>query len=120
MLKEYFSIEITAEGNLIGLPMVIRDYVPCMDKLPLFFLRLGTEVDWESEIGCFDSLARELAILYSLDAPINQSDRADYIWKVEHLLFPSFKTHFSAPVKLKSYVTQVANLTDLYKIFERC
>lgn len=120
MLKEYFSIEINEEGELIGLPMIIRDYVPCMDKLPLFFLRLGSEVDWETELGCFDSLTRELAILYSLDSPLNQSDKSDYFWKVEHLIFPSFKTHFIAPEKLKNFITQVANLTDLYKIFERC
>lgn len=119
MLKEYFSLEITEGGDLIGLPMVIRDYVPCIDKLPLFFLRLGTEVDWETELGCFDSLARELAILYSLDAPF-QSDKEHYLWTVQHLIFPSFKTHFAAPAKLEHYVTQVANLTDLYKIFERC
>ncbi|KAG2195568.1 hypothetical protein INT47_001315 [Mucor saturninus] len=120
MLKEYFSLEITDQGNLIVLPMVIRDYVPCMDKLPLLFLRLGTEVDWETEIGCFDSLSRELAMFYSLDAPLNKSNKDEYRWKVQHLVFPAFKTHFAAPIKLKPYVTQVANLTDLYKIFERC
>ncbi|GAA5809620.1 hypothetical protein MFLAVUS_003031 [Mucor flavus] len=120
MLKEYYSMEITEDGKLTALPMILRDYTPCMDKLPLFFLRLGTEVEWETELGCFDSLTRELAILYSLDAPLNQSDKTDYFWKIEHLIFPSFKTHFIAPAKLKNYVVQVANLTDLYKIFERC
>lgn len=122
MLMEYFSMEVSKDGNLVALPMIIQNYVPCMDKLPLFLLRLGTEVDWETEKGCFDTFSRELAIFYSADSQINlnQSEKQDYLWNVEHLLFPSFKTHYSAPTKLKSYVTQLANLTDLYKIFERC
>lgn len=120
MLKIYFSMKISPEGYLLSLPLILRGYIPCMDKLPLFLLRLGTEVDWTEEQSCFDLFSRELAIFYSLDAPINQSEHDDYIDKVEHIIFPSFKTHFSAPTKLKPYVTQLANLNDLYKIFERC
>ncbi|CAO3612028.1 unnamed protein product [Mucor hiemalis] len=120
MLEVYFSVKISPEGYLVSLPLILRGYIPCLDKLPLFLLRLGTEVDWTEEQNCFDTFSRELAIFYSLDAPINQSDHDDYIEKVEHIIFPSFKTHFSAPTKLKPYVTQLANLNDLYKIFERC
>ncbi|KAI7898874.1 histidine kinase-like ATPase [Cokeromyces recurvatus] len=120
MLKEYFSMEISNEGNLIGLPMLIKDYVPCMDKLPLFLLRLGTEVNWESEKECFDTFSRELALFYSAEAPCNSNEHEDYLWKVQHFIFPAFKTHFVAPMGLKDYVTALANLTDLYKIFERC
>ncbi|KAK4520142.1 uncharacterized protein ATC70_008273 [Mucor velutinosus] len=116
MLTEYFSLDVSADGNLISLPMIIKDYVPSMNKLPLFLLRLGTEVNWESEKDCFHTLAKELAIFYSAEPPLNQDD----LWKVQHYIFPSFKTHFSAPTTLKKHITQLANLTDLYKIFERC
>lgn len=116
MLIEYFSLGISADGNLISLPMIIRDYVPCLDKLPLFLLRLGTEVNWESEKDCFSTFAKELAIFYSAEPPLNSDD----LWKVQHFIFPCFKTHFSAPTALKKQITQLANLTDLYKIFERC
>lgn len=115
MLLEYYSLEISKDGNLIALPMLIKDYVPNMDKLPLFLLRLGTEVDWESEKDCFRTLSRELATFYSAD-----DNKEDYLWKIQHRIFPCFKTYFAAPVNLKEYVTPLANLADLYKIFERC
>ncbi|KAI8374834.1 DNA mismatch repair protein Mlh1 [Blakeslea trispora] len=118
MLQEYFSFTISPEGELNGIPMVIRDYVPSMEKLPLFLLRLGTEVNWEHEKECFHTLSREIAIFYSAEPPM--TDKEGYLWKVQHLVFPCFKTRFSAPTTLKTFVTQLANLADLYKIFERC
>lgn len=120
MLLEYFSMEITTDGNLVTLPLILRGYIPSMDKLPLFLLRLGTEVDWLHEQQCFDTFSRELAIFYSLDPPINEADHTDYLQTVEHVIFPSFKSNFFPSQKLKEYVTQLANLNDLYKIFERC
>ncbi|KAI8973504.1 DNA mismatch repair protein hexB [Mycotypha africana] len=120
MLHEYFSFEISAEGDLLALPMIIRDYIPSMDKLPVFLLRLGTEVDWESEKQCFYTLSKELALFYSAEPPLRSEEREDYLWKVQHLIFPCFKTHFVAPSSLKEFVTPLANLADLYKIFERC
>ncbi|KAI8372670.1 histidine kinase-like ATPase [Choanephora cucurbitarum] len=118
MLQEYFSLTLSPEGQLVAIPMLIRDYIPCMEKLPLFLLRLGTEVDWEHEKECFHTLSREIAIFYSAEPPM--TDKEGYLWKVQHLVFPCFKTRFSAPTKLKTFVTQLANLADLYKIFERC
>jgi DNA mismatch repair protein MLH1 len=44
MLHEYFSLRVSSKGELLSLPMLIKNYVPTMDKLPLFLLRLGTEV----------------------------------------------------------------------------
>ncbi|MEE6525186.1 hypothetical protein FKM82_025038, partial [Ascaphus truei] len=44
MLKDYFSLEIDEEGNLTGLPLLIDNYVPPMEGLPMFILRLATEV----------------------------------------------------------------------------
>lgn len=43
-------------------------------------------------------------------------------WKVEHIIFKAFRTLFS-PLKKFSEdgtVLQIANLPDLYKVFERC
>jgi DNA mismatch repair protein MLH1 len=44
MLKEYFNIQIDDDGNLVGLPLLIDNYVPDIDALATFILRLGTEV----------------------------------------------------------------------------
>ncbi|KAG1176717.1 hypothetical protein G6F70_003085 [Rhizopus microsporus] len=120
MLKEYFSMTISPDGLLLGLPMMVKDYVPCMDKLPLFLLRLGTEVDWESEKKCFETFSRELAIFYCADPLKDDQERERFLYQVQHYLFPCFKTHFIATNVLQSHVYPLANLTDLYKIFERC
>ena len=44
MLKDYFSLEIDEEGNLTGLPLLIDNYIPLLEGLPMFILRLATEV----------------------------------------------------------------------------
>jgi len=51
-----------------------------------------------------------------------KAEIARYKWQVEHLIFPTLKSQFIA---LKSaaengHVLQIANLPDLYRIFERC
>uniref|UniRef100_A0A452TJP2 DNA mismatch repair protein MLH1 n=1 Tax=Ursus maritimus TaxID=29073 RepID=A0A452TJP2_URSMA len=66
MLADYFSLEIDEEGNLIGLPLLIDNYVPPLEGLPIFILRLATEVNWDEEKECFESLSKECAIFYSI------------------------------------------------------
>ncbi len=44
MLQEYFSLGISEEGLVETLPMLLRDYTPNLDKLPLFLMRLGPQV----------------------------------------------------------------------------
>ncbi|CAO3590269.1 unnamed protein product [Absidia cylindrospora] len=132
MLKDYFSITVTPDGQLTTLPMLLRRYIPTLDKLPMFLLRLGTEVDWEDEQGCLDTFSRELAIFYSAEPPLPLPDHQDeykkrhdrYLWQIQHVLFPGMKNHFVAPKSIvrdgSSYIIQLASLSDLYKIFERC
>ncbi|CAO3698529.1 unnamed protein product [Rhizopus stolonifer] len=120
MLEEYFSVSISSKGLLQTLPMMIKNYVPSMDKLPLFLLRLGTEVDWDDEKNCFDTFSRELAIFYCADPLLDDKEKQKFLNQVQHYIFPCFKSHFSATNVLKPHVSQLANLTDLYKIFERC
>lgn len=44
MLQEYFSITIQ-QGQLLTIPLLLDDgYRLCMDKLPMFLLRLALEV----------------------------------------------------------------------------
>lgn len=44
MLNEYFSFNINSRGELESLPLLLRDYTPNLDKLPLFLMRLGPQV----------------------------------------------------------------------------
>jgi len=46
MLKEYFEMEVNEKGELVSLPLILKGYLPNLDKLPMFLLRLGTEVNF--------------------------------------------------------------------------
>jgi DNA mismatch repair protein MLH1 len=65
MLEEYFSMVIDDQGKLLAFPLVLDNYVPDFGSLPMLIVRLATDVDWEKEQECFDSLCRELASFYS-------------------------------------------------------
>lgn len=148
MLAEYFSLEISAEGELLSLPLLVKGYVPSMAKLPRFLLRLGPYVDWSGEKACFHSFLRELAAWYtpeSLPTPPSKKttsmasgeggespqkeveEDADIATRrrqvnraVENILFPAFKARLVATRGLSKAVIEVANLKGLYRVFERC
>uniref|UniRef100_A0A8C3K7T3 DNA mismatch repair protein MLH1 n=1 Tax=Calidris pygmaea TaxID=425635 RepID=A0A8C3K7T3_9CHAR len=129
MLKDYFSLEIDEEGNLVGLPLLIDNYVPPLEGLPMFILRLATEVNWDEEKECFESLSKELAMFYSIRKQYiidenEDSDSASTTWKwtVEHVLYKAFRNHLLPPKHFTEdgNILQLANLPDLYKVFERC
>ncbi|NXV78660.1 MLH1 protein, partial [Atlantisia rogersi] len=136
MLKDYFSLEIDEEGNLTGLPLLIDNYVPPLEGLPMFILRLATEVNWDEEKECFESLSKELAMFYSIrkqylideaNLTSSQNEESDsgsttWKWTVEHVLYKAFRTHLLPPKHFTEdgNILQLANLPDLYKVFERC
>ncbi|XP_050747408.1 DNA mismatch repair protein Mlh1 isoform X1 [Gymnogyps californianus] len=105
MLKDYFSLEID-------------------------------EVNWDEEKECFESLSKELAMFYSIrkqyiidEANLTNSQNEDsdsgsttWKWTVEHVLYKAFRTHLLPPKHFTEdgNILQLANLPDLYKVFERC
>lgn len=125
MLEDYFSMEIDLEGNLHTVPMLLENFEPDMDGLPMFILRLATEVDWDEEKICFDSFAKETSQFYSVKksmfVPAEDSDK-NWKWKTEHVVFPALRTLLYPPSTMAkdSSILQIANLPDLYKVFERC
>ncbi|XP_073337330.1 DNA mismatch repair protein Mlh1 [Pagrus major] len=131
MLEDYFSMEIDQDGNLTGLPLLLDNYTPVMEGLPLLILRLATEVNWDDEKECFRDFSRECSMFYSirkqyiLEAEPGEEQDAEansWRWKVEHIIFKAFRTLFSPPKSFSEdgTVLQIANLPDLYKVFERC
>ncbi|KAL2911869.1 DNA mismatch repair protein Mlh1 [Polyrhizophydium stewartii] len=149
MLLEYFSIQVDGDGLLGALPVLMRDYVPNMDKLPEFVLRLGSHVNWDEERPCFQSIAEELAVFYEVEAPLADElaasqaatsqppvqaslaslapravdpDTAEYRRVIEHVVFPHIKRYMigTKAMLADKLVTQIADLPDLYKVFERC
>ena len=65
MLKEYFNLSISPNGELLTLPLLLKGYTPSLAKLPRFLMRLGPCVDWEDEGKCFHSFLKELAAFYA-------------------------------------------------------
>lgn len=63
MLHEYFMLDIE-DGLIKGLPNALGisgDVGLKFDELPLFLVRLCTEVNWEDEKLCFESLGKVVA-----------------------------------------------------------
>ncbi|XP_051946007.1 DNA mismatch repair protein Mlh1 [Xyrauchen texanus] len=130
MLQEYFSLDIDGEGNLTGLPMLLDNYTPAMEGLPMFILRLATEVNWDREKDCFHEFSVECSHFYSIrkqytlepDAEEPQDVETSWQWKVEHILFKALRTLFSPPKHFSEdgSILQIASLPELYKVFERC
>uniref|UniRef100_A0A1A8JBC5 DNA mismatch repair protein MLH1 n=2 Tax=Nothobranchius kuhntae TaxID=321403 RepID=A0A1A8JBC5_NOTKU len=129
MLEDYFSLEIDQEGNLTGLPLLLDSYTPIMEGLPMFILRLATEVNWDDEKDCFRDFSKECSMFYSIrkqyilePSEEQGAEGNSWRWRVEHVIFKAFRTLFSPPKVFSEdgTVLQIANLTDLYKVFERC
>jgi DNA mismatch repair protein MLH1 len=108
----------------------------------------NAQVDWDDEKECFESFLRELAFFYSprpfsdlptdtdTDTVDNDDDSGDHghpqgdtaeetqhqLWQLEHVLFPSMRRYTAWPREMMNNgdVRQVANLPDLFRIFERC
>ncbi|KAF6757676.1 hypothetical protein DFP72DRAFT_890338 [Ephemerocybe angulata] len=74
MLTEYFSFDISEDGDVLSLPLLLRDYIPNLDNLPSLLMRLGPQVDWTSEKECFETFLRELAYFYTPLALIHEED----------------------------------------------
>lgn len=136
MLKEYFSLEISKDGLLHSLPLILTNHVPDLTFLPSFLYHLGSRVNWQEEKPCFHDICYELAQFYSLhpgsfamidsDESFVQSNvsstQTDHSHLIEHVLFPAFRSYFLPGTKHASdgTVIQIACLPDLYKVFERC
>ncbi|TFK41668.1 DNA binding protein [Crucibulum laeve] len=132
MLAEYFSLNISESGTVNSLPLLLPDYIPNLDNLPSFLMRLGPQVDWTSEKECFDTFLRELAYFYtpgpSLSlTPAGGASEEDKThekaerWQIQHVVFPAMRKFLAAPKSLLDRdVVQAASLPDLYKVFERC
>lgn len=142
MMQEYFNIEISEEGKLMSIPLLLKGYMPSMTKLPQFLVRLGPFVDWTDEQKCFENFLRELASFYvperlpskshrydSQNAVVGElsdfeqmveSRRAELVKSLEHVLFPAFRSRLVATSALLKGVVETANLKGLYRVFERC
>ena len=113
MLAEYVGIEIEND-SILSIPQLLEAYIPPLNALPLFLLRLASHVDWTAEEPCFDTLAHEIARMYRVtrlgpkmapDATAPQLegsiDACSPEWTIQHVLLPSIRryTGFSRDVE---------------------
>lgn len=143
MLLQYFNFEVSPEGELVSLPLLMKGYTPSLAKLPRFLMRLGPCVNWVDEETCFHTFLRELASFYTPeqlptgalagdDTRMGEADEADELKAglearredmgrvLEHVLFPAFRARLIATKGLLKGAVEVANLKGLYRVFERC
>lgn len=102
-------------------------------------LNCSNQVDWTAEGPCFDTFLRELAYFYRpgpldfennrpLPDPQLPSDPAlpaedkSARWQVQHVVFTAIRKYLVPHKRLLEgdNAVQVANLPDLYRVFERC
>ncbi|ODN92837.1 DNA mismatch repair protein MLH1 [Cryptococcus wingfieldii CBS 7118] len=137
----------TPDATIETLPLILRGYTPNLDRLPHFLLCIATRVNWDDERECFETFLRELAFFYSPrpfsdavedtgeggeeDAGPTEEELSHQTWQLEHVLFPNFRRYTAWPKSLVGggglgkggaggAIQQVANLPDLFRIFERC
>jgi len=66
MLDEYFGIQVNEYDNTLEALPKIKDWAaPFHVELPLLCLRLAANVDYTSEVRCFQNIADELAHYYA-------------------------------------------------------
>ena len=75
MLRDYFSLCLTADGRLTGMPELLPDYDPSLLALPLFLQALCHEVDWGEEERCLHDVCRALARLYRIQPQLECDER---------------------------------------------
>ncbi|ETO27776.1 DNA mismatch repair protein Mlh1 [Reticulomyxa filosa] len=149
-LKTHFAIEIEKNdktpASLSSLPCFAVDYMPPLLYLPVFLLRLGTQVQWfenqqenrthstsstEVELSplLFKQVALEIARFYQIRPPqFYPNNPKEIPWIIEHLLFRNWnkttnngwKFHPPTFLRTDGSLLQLACTKQLYKVFERC
>ncbi|EJT99224.1 hypothetical protein DACRYDRAFT_109945 [Dacryopinax primogenitus] len=112
---------------------ILKPIMPQRGMLAEYFsLKITSSVNWTSESECFSTFLRELAYFYApgsvvreKEAPApeeqEQGKRKGEEWQIEHVLFPAFRKYLVPPRGLlERDMVQVAELRDLYRVFERC
>ncbi|CAF1236392.1 unnamed protein product [Adineta steineri] len=126
MLEDYFSLRISSTDpiRLETLPILLDTYVPNLDYLPQYLLRLSKEVNWTDERECFRTFADELSKFYSYRMHIYSEEDGDteekQHWAIEHLLYHAFKTMLVPSKHLRQAFVKLTEVQQLYKVFERC
>lgn len=126
MFKDYFGMEFESSGDdliIKTLPMIIQEYTPSKEKLPLLIYRMAKRVNYEDEKQCLEGILKQIALWY-VPAMITQDSETQIVElnnTLENVIFPILKSKIFLPTKeLIPDINEIATLPGLYKIFERC
>ncbi|GFY24506.1 DNA mismatch repair protein Mlh1 [Trichonephila clavipes] len=119
------------DGNLLTLPLLLENYDPPLINLPSLVLRIASDVEWSSEKECFQSFCREMAAFYAVPEKKIHSENFNkteangeksFNWIIEHAIYTAIKKDLKPPnhFSTDASILRIANLPDLYKVFERC
>lgn len=89
-----------------------------MGHLPMYILRLATEVEWSREKACFETLSRETARFYAYTS--YTTDEEHWKWQLEHIHYDYIKKYLIPSEQFKNSILRVTSLQKLYRVFERC
>lgn len=129
-LMEY-AISLLKKNNklyLDSLPLLFDEIFPSTSKLPLLFYNIAFILMHDFHEYNFEPILKQLAFLYIPDPIFNLTDCDNNVNEkknnlnhiLEHCFFPLFKSNFTPTKFLENYISQLADLPDLYRIFERC
>lgn len=115
MMREYFSIIINSQSEIVGIPIIIQDYIPNLNKLPIFLYNLSS-VTFETELECFHQIAQAIADFYSIECFTDQDE--DYL---KNIVYSMSRKCLGQEIWADTNIfKQITCLSELYKKFERC
>ncbi|ORZ34284.1 hypothetical protein BCR44DRAFT_37160 [Catenaria anguillulae PL171] len=122
LLLDYFSVTLTPDGLLTTLPRLLPKYIPPLDLLPSFLLRLGTEVNWTEEKPCLAGILDELARFYAPKGIGEDVSEVGCVSEtvVKNVLMPAMRNLPMTSECLSGAFVRCANLKEMYRVFERC
>jgi len=85
IMKEYFGLNISSEGKLESLPLLLENDTPNLGKLPIYLLKLATEIDWECEEKCFKNFCQQTSEFYAAMPNIENVGKEQH-FRTEHVL----------------------------------
>ncbi|XP_049293276.1 DNA mismatch repair protein Mlh1 [Anopheles funestus] len=120
ILSDYYNLSIRKDGYLESLPKLLDNYIPSVVFLPMYIVRLATDVEWDDEMEFFQTFSRETAHFFSRIALTKPTK--EYRWELEHVIYPAVRNQLIPPKEFSKNgcLLQLASLPELYRVFERC
>uniref|UniRef100_A0A158R5Y2 DNA_mis_repair domain-containing protein n=1 Tax=Syphacia muris TaxID=451379 RepID=A0A158R5Y2_9BILA len=128
MLDDYFSFRISSDGSILAIPSLVDGFCPQLESLPALVSALVFDVDWDQEKTCFEGICWAMADFFTpkpehcKGVSFSALSDPEITWKAMYsdILFPNMKTNFLPSETLTAQIRRLADLPELYKVFERC